>query len=302
MFAAARASAHAPRAAAGCARRRGERICAWSGLRRARTALSDVAIALDHVSVVHPGGRRAVDDVSLTIERGAFVALIGASGSGKTSLLKTINRLSEPSSGVVRIDGRDARTFEPSALRRAIGYVFQGVGLFPHMSVAENIALVPRLEGWPRARIDARVTELIALMDLPADAGARAPSALSGGQRQRVGVARALAASPKIVLMDEPFGALDPLTRDALGDAYRALHDSLGLTTVMVTHDMQEAALLADRIVALQNGRVTADDAPAALLRGEGGESVGALLSLPRRQAERIQAMLRADGTEARAP
>ena len=254
--------------------------------------MSNIAVALNDVSVVHPGGRRAVDRVSLEVERGAFVALIGASGSGKTSLLKTINQLVEPASGRVMIEGRDARDLDVTTLRRSIGYVFQGVGLFPHMSVAENIALPLRLAGWDRARIEPRVAELIALIDLPADAGARAPAALSGGQRQRVGVARALAATPKIVLMDEPFGALDPLTRDTLGQAYRKLHERYHLTTLMVTHDMQEAALLADRIVALDQGRVIADDAPAALMRGAGAPSVDALLALPRVQAARIQSMI----------
>src|SRR5207302_8619657 len=155
---------------------------------------------------------------------------------------------------------------EPYLLRRKIGYVFQEIGLFPHLSVAENIAVTPKLLGWDRKRIDARVANLLGLVDLPLEVAARAPAELSGGQRQRVGVARALAAEPKLMLMDEPFGALDPLTRDALGTDYRSLHDRLSLTTVMVTHDMAEAVLLADRIVVLREGRIVADGRPADLL------------------------------------
>src|SRR5947209_18079591 len=171
-----------------------------------------------------------------------------------------INRLIEPTSGIVRIDGRDTATVSGEELRRGIGYAIQGHGLFPHWTVARNIATVPQLLGWDRARIDARVRQLLALFELDADAYAQKfPHQLSGGQQQRVGVARALAAEPAVLLMDEPFGALDPLTRDALGSDYRALHERLGLTTVMVTHDMAEAVLLADRIVVMQAGRVAAD-------------------------------------------
>jgi osmoprotectant transport system ATP-binding protein len=246
-------------------------------------------IAFENVSVSYDDGRSfAVRDVSLDIADGAFAALVGASGSGKTSLLKTVNRLAEPFRGAVALDGAPVSEGDPADLRRRIGYVFQGVGLFPHMSVGENIGVTPSLLGWPKERIAARVRELIDLVGLPRDFLARPPDALSGGQRQRVGVARALAAKPKIMLMDEPFGALDPLTRDGLGRAYRAMHDSLGLTTVMVTHDMLEAALLADRIIVFSAGRVIADDAPAALLGGEAADDVAALLSLPRRQFERI--------------
>ncbi|MGH6999398.1 MAG: ATP-binding cassette domain-containing protein, partial [Phenylobacterium sp.] len=165
-------------------------------------------------------------------------------------------------------------------------------GLFPHLTVAENIAVTPRLLGWERPRIAARVAELLDLVALPQEVAARMPSALSGGQRQRVGVARALAAEPKIMLMDEPFGALDPLTRDALGGDYRALHDKLDLTTVMVTHDMAEAVLLADRIVVLAGGRILADGAPASLLATTTDPEVRGLLEAPRRQAERLRERL----------
>src|SRR4051794_33806872 len=222
-------------------------------------------IELDSLCKSFDDGRTfAVDDVTLQVELGLFVALVGASGSGKTTTLKFINRLIEPDSGTVRIEGEPVAASDPATLRRRIGYVFQGIGLFPHMSVGENIAITPQLLGWPAAEIDARVRELLDLVELPQGYAARYPATLSGGQQQRAAVARAIAARPKIVLMDEPFGALDPLTRDAIAAAYRALHDRLGLTTIMVTHDVQEAVLLSDRIVAMKGGRVLANDTPRA--------------------------------------
>ncbi len=238
------------------------------------------------------GAHVALRDVTLSVEAGSFTALVGGSGSGKTTLLKTINRLVTPDAGEVRVLGEDVAATPPYSLRRKIGYVFQEVGLFPHLSVAENIAITPKLLGWDRRRIDGRIANLLGLVDLPAEVAGRQPDALSGGQRQRVGVARALAAEPKLMLMDEPFGALDPLTRDALGTDYRALHDQLGLTTVMVTHDMAEAVLLADRIVVLRQGAIAADGAPAALLSGAEDPEVRALLEAPKRQAERLQVKL----------
>jgi osmoprotectant transport system ATP-binding protein len=250
-------------------------------------------IQLDQVSKSYDGGATfAVRELSLTIDAGRFVALVGASGSGKTTALKLINRLVEPDSGEVRIERRPAREVPGPELRRRIGYVFQEIGLFPHMSVEENIAITPALLGWPKPEIAARTRELLELIELPADYGPRAPDALSGGQRQRVGLARALAARPKIVLMDEPFGALDPVTRDHLGEAYRALHDKLGLTTVMVTHDVQEAVLLADRIVVIKAGRILADDTPRGLLTDGHDPEVRALMDMPRRQAERVRALM----------
>jgi osmoprotectant transport system ATP-binding protein len=256
--------------------------------------MTDPMIALRRVTKTYgPAAPPAVDGVSLEIAAGEFVALVGGSGSGKTTTLKMINALIRPDSGEVRVGGEAVDTVAPHLLRRRIGYVFQEVGLFPHLSVAENIAITPRLQGQTKAWLDARVNELLDLVGLPRDFAARAPRALSGGQRQRVGVARALAAGPRIMLMDEPFGALDPVTRDALGGEYRRLHDSLSLTTVMVTHDVTEAVLLAGRIVIMREGRVKADGAPAALLAHDDPE-VRALIETPRRQAERVRQRLEA--------
>jgi osmoprotectant transport system ATP-binding protein len=206
-------------------------------------------------------------------------------------LLKTINRLVAPDAGVVRIEGAAVETEAPHELRRRIGYVFQEVGLFPHLSVAENIAITPKLLGQGKLERDARVDELLDLVSLPRAFASRRSAALSGGQRQRVGVARALAARPHIMLMDEPFGALDPVTRDGLGAEYRRLHDRLGLTTLMVTHDMTEAVLLADVIAVMDHGRLVAKGAPADLLRDPRPEVRG-LIETPRRQAERVSERL----------
>ncbi len=254
-------------------------------------------IAYAHVGKSFDGGRvRAVDDVSLEVAGGEFLAIVGGSGSGKTTLLRLANRLIEADSGSITVEGEDVRAVDPVSLRRRIGYVFQSGGLFPHISVAGNIGITPKLLGWPGAQISARVDELLDLVRL--DRGEyrdRFPHELSGGQRQRVGVARALAARPRIVLMDEPFGALDPLTRDALGDDFRDLHRKLGLTTVMITHDMTEAILLADRVAVMRGGKLLAQGTPAELSRS-GDVYVGELLHTPRRQAERLSALLPRDG------
>jgi osmoprotectant transport system ATP-binding protein len=178
------------------------------------------------------------------------------------------------------------------ALRRRIGYVFLDVGLFPHMTVSDNVGVTPKLLGWPRAEIAARVAELLSLVDLPQDFSGRLPDALSGGQRQRIGIARALAARPDIMLLDEPFGALDPVLREALGGEYRRIHDDLGLTTLMVTPDVVEAVLLADRILVLRGGRIVADGTPHALLTGAEDAEVRALMDMPRRQAARVDALI----------
>jgi osmoprotectant transport system ATP-binding protein len=243
-------------------------------------------LEIDGLSRRH-GGRAALDAVSLSVEEGAFVALVGPSGSGKTTLLKSINRLAAPDAGAVRIAGRDVREVPVAKLRHGIGYVIQSIGLFPHMSVAENISVVPRLMD---RKAEDRTAELLELVALPPEMASRYPRELSGGQAQRVGFARALAAAPKLMLMDEPFGALDPVTRDSLGRAYRALHDRLGVTTLMVTHDMSEALLLADRIVVLIEGKIRADGTPAQLLANNDPD-VKAMIDVPRRKAERLASL-----------
>ena len=251
--------------------------------------MPDPLLAIDDVSVSYDGGATfAVREAKLDLPAGTFVSLVGASGSGKTSLLKCINRLSEPTSGEIRFEGQPNRALPPHELRRRIGYVFQGIGLFPHMSVAENIAITPKLLRWPEDQIAARVTELLDLVQLPREMASRPSRALSGGQQQRVGIARALAAKPRLMVMDEPFGALDPVTRDGLGTAYRKLHDALGLTTIMVTHDIQEAVLLSDRIVVMEKGRIVADDTPRAMMRMTDHPGVAALMAVPRDQFARV--------------
>jgi osmoprotectant transport system ATP-binding protein len=254
-------------------------------------------IAFSHVGKSFDSGRvKAVDDVSLEVAEGELLAIVGGSGSGKTTLLRLANRLIDADQGSIQIEGEDVRAADPVALRRRIGYVFQSGGLFPHMSVAANIGITPKLKGLPAAEITGRVDELLDLVRLDrAQYRDRFPHELSGGQRQRVGVARALAARPKIVLMDEPFGALDPLTRDALGDDYRALHRKFGLTTVMITHDMTEAILLADRIAVMRAGRLLAQGTPSELSASH-DSYVGELLRTPRRQAERLSVLLPREG------
>ena len=250
-------------------------------------------ITLESVSKSFDGGAtHAIRDIALEVPTGTFLAVVGDSGSGKTTLLKTINRLIEPDAGQVLIDGEPARAVPAHDLRRRIGYVFQGIGLFPHMSIAENIGITPRLCGWPAAAIRARVAELIDLVSRPRSYLVRLTTELSGGQRQRVGLARALAARPGILLMDEPFGALDPITRDALGTSCRQLHERLQLTTIMVTHDVLEAVLLADRIVVMRQGRIVADGEPHALFTDHPDPAVRTLMDMPRRQAARVRALL----------
>lgn len=247
------------------------------------------SVVFDDVSKHYAGPVVAVESVSATITAGSFVALVGSSGSGKSTLLKTINRLVEPSSGRVMVNGAVVGDEDAHLLRRRIGYIFQNVGLFPHFTVAENIAIGLRLSGSKDNA--ARVGALLDLVDLPRDFGDRMPDALSGGQRQRVGVARALAPAPGLLIMDEPFGALDPVTRDQLGNAIRGLHDRLGLTTIMVTHDMAEALLLADRVLVMDAGRIVADCTPRELIAGRGGTQADALVAVPREQAKRLHAL-----------
>lgn len=252
----------------------------------------DALITLDEIGKTYDGAP-VLTGASLSIPRGQFVALVGGSGAGKTTLLKTLNALIVPTTGRVLIDGQDVAGQPGPALRRRIGYVFQEVGLFPHMTVAQNIGITPSLLDWPAETIAARVDTLLDLVALPREVATRLPAELSGGQRQRVGVARALAAEPAILLMDEPFGALDPVTRVALAEDVRRLHETLGLTTVMVTHDVGEALLTADRIVVMaageRGGEIIADDTPAALLSGGHADPrVAALIDAPRRQADKL--------------
>ncbi|HEV2362766.1 MAG TPA: ABC transporter ATP-binding protein [Caulobacteraceae bacterium] len=230
----------------------------------------------------------AVGPVDLELAEGEFVALLGASGSGKTTTLKMVNRLAPPDAGKILVAGEDTGALPAYALRRKIGYVFQEIGLFPHLTVADNIAVGPRLAGWDKARIAARTAELLGLVALPVDLGSRLPAELSGGQRQRVGLARALAAAPKIMLMDEPFGALDPVTRAALADEYRALHLRLKLSTLMVTHDVPEALLMADRIIVMEGGVIVAQGTPADLFADGYAGPARSLMEAPRAQARRL--------------
>jgi osmoprotectant transport system ATP-binding protein len=198
-----------------------------------------------------------VDSVTLTVSEGEIATIVGTSGSGKTTLLRMINRLIEPTSGTVRIDGEDTRKLAPHELRRRIGYVIQGHGLFPHRTVAQNIGTVPQLLGWERSRIEKRVDQLLELFQLPpAEYRNRLPAALSGGQQQRVGVARALAAEPRLLLMDEPFGALDPIIRRKAQDDLFGIQRRFGTTVVLVTHDMDEAIHLGDKIAVMDKGKL----------------------------------------------
>jgi osmoprotectant transport system ATP-binding protein len=223
-------------------------------------------IELDHVSKQY-GGRAAVDGVSLSIERGEFFVVIGPSGSGKSTMLKLINRLIALSAGSIRIDGEDVLRVKAEELRRRMGYVFQSIGLFPHWTVERNIGTVPGLLGWPKAKIRERATELLTLLKLDPDRfRGKYPHQLSGGEQQRVGVARALAANPEILLMDEPFGALDPITRGALQDEVARIHAESRTTIVFVTHDIDEALKLASRIAIMEQGRLVQVGTPAELL------------------------------------
>jgi len=242
---------------------------------------SNSAVELTGVSV-RRGGRAVLRDVSLRIAAGETVALVGRSGSGKTTLLRLINRLLEPDAGQVIVEGQPTTVWDPIALRRRIGYVIQDAGLFPHMTVAANIGIVPRLLLWEEARVASRIDELLAMVDLePAVYRGRWPDELSGGQRQRVGLARALAADPPVLLMDEPFGALDSITRAELHAEFRRVQSTLQRTVVLVTHDLAEAEALADRIAVLHDGRIILCDTPAAVLAST--DPRVAAMVLPRR-------------------
>ncbi len=239
------------------------------GITNRRTALSGAGeIVFDRVSKTYPGRQdHALEELSLDIPGGTFCVLVGPSGGGKTTALKMVNRLISFDSGDIRIDGRSVSELPAVELRRGIGYVIQQAGLFPHMTVGENIATVPRLLGWGKARIQARVAELIELVGLEQGDAKRYPAQLSGGQRQRVGLARALAADPPVLLMDEPFGALDPITRHRLQLEVRRLHRAVAKTIIFVTHDIDEAIMMGDRIAILrEGGRLAQYDTPDAIL------------------------------------
>jgi osmoprotectant transport system ATP-binding protein len=255
-------------------------------------------IELQNVTKAYREGRAAVRDLTLSIAEREFAVLIGPSGSGKSTTLSLINRLIEATSGSISVDGQPINSIDSVDLRRRIGFVFQAIGLFPHLTVAENIAITPRLLGWSKTKRENRVFELLDLVRLESSRYARRfPRELSCGEQQRIGVARALAASPKLMLMDEPFGALDPLVRDELGADYRAIHDRLGLTTVLVTHDMTEALLLADRIFVMRNGALVQSGTPRELLSSPADEFVRSLIETPRRRAERLAEALRFGST-----
>ena len=235
------------------------------------------------------GPHRVLDDLSFEVAAGETLVLLGPSGCGKTTLLKTLNRLIEPDSGTIEINGRDVQAQKPEELRRGIGYVIQQVGLLPHYTVAQNVAVVPHLLGWPAARIAARTTELLDRVQLSAaEFGGRLPAQLSGGQQQRVGLARALAADPPVVLLDEPFGALDPLTRTTVRRDFRELDELRRKTVVLVTHDVAEAFELADRILLLDKGRIQQLGTPRELLLAPANDFVRSFF-----QAERLALSLR---------
>jgi osmoprotectant transport system ATP-binding protein len=227
----------------------------------------DTVVGFERAGFRHGDRPAVLREVTFSVRTAETIALVGRSGAGKSTLLRLVNRLLTPTAGRVVVEGRDTVEWDAIRLRRRVGYVIQDVGLFPHMTVAENVGIVPRLEGWPAPRIDGRVRELLDLVGLPfSEFGARWPHQLSGGQRQRVGVARALAIDPPILLMDEPFGALDPVTRAELRREFNGIRRRLQTTVVVVTHDMAEAFALGDRVGVLDAGELVALDTPARLV------------------------------------
>jgi osmoprotectant transport system ATP-binding protein len=240
------------------------------------------ALTLRGVGVHYAGAASAaVHDVDLDIAAGELTVFLGPSGCGKSTLLRTINRLIEPSSGTIAIDGTDITTLDAVTLRRGIGYVIQAAGLFPHLTIGANVGVVPKLLGWDKARIAARVDALLALVRLdPSRYRDRLPRELSGGEQQRAGVARALAAEPRLLLMDEPFGAVDAIVRTSLQDEIRAIHRDLGTTIVFVTHDVDEALRIADRIVVMSAGTIVQNDTPQRVLAEPAGDVVRGLVGI----------------------
>lgn len=241
-----------------------------------------MSVQFQRVRCAYGGRPPVLDGLDLTVQQGEVVAIVGRSGAGKTTILKLVNRLLLPSSGAVVVQGRDTREWDGIQLRRRTGYVFQDVGLFPHMTVEQNVRVVPRLEGWAEDRQRARAAELLQLVGLPPDTyAARRPSELSGGQRQRVGLARALAVDPQVLLMDEPFGALDPITRAEIRGEFSRLHARLGTTVILVTHDMGEAFSLGHRVAVLEAGTMIVCDTPAAVAASRDPRVRAFLDSLP---------------------
>ncbi|MFD1426051.1 betaine/proline/choline family ABC transporter ATP-binding protein [Kroppenstedtia sanguinis] len=231
-------------------------------------------LKFDHVTKVYSGGKKAVEDLNLEVEQGEFIVFIGPSGCGKTTTMKMINRLIEPTEGSIYIKEENILQKNQVELRRSIGYVIQQIGLFPHMTILENISLVPRLLKWPEDRRSERAEELLKLVNMSREYLYRYPHELSGGQQQRIGVLRSLAADPPLILMDEPFGALDPITRDSLQEEFKNLQQSLGKTIIFVTHDMDEALKLADRIVIMREGKLVQVGTPDEILRNPVNEFV----------------------------
>ncbi|MEO5283581.1 MULTISPECIES: ABC transporter ATP-binding protein [Limosilactobacillus] len=244
-------------------------------------------VEFKNVSKIYPGGKVAVENINLLIERGEFVCFIGTSGGGKTTTLRMINGMLIPTGGEIIVDGKNIHDIDPIKLRRSIGYVIQNIGLMPHMTIRDNITLVPKLLKWPKEKRDARAKELIKMVELPEEFLDRYPSELSGGQQQRIGVIRALAADQQIILMDEPFGALDPLTREALQRLVKRLQQQMGRTIIMVTHDMDEAIRLADRVVIMDQGHIVQNASPDDVLTHPANEFVANLIGPERlRQAK----------------
>lgn len=231
-------------------------------------------LSIQDLTKVYRGGKKAVNSINMEIESGEFIAFIGTSGSGKTTALRMINRMIEPTSGTITLDGKDLSKMNPVNLRRNIGYVIQQIGLMPHMTIRENIVLVPKLLKWTKEEKEKKAKELIKLVALPESYLDLYPSQLSGGQQQRIGVVRALAADQDIILMDEPFGALDPITRDTLQDLVKTLQQKLGKTIIFVTHDMDEAIKLADRICIMSQGEIIQFDSPNNILKNPANDFV----------------------------